>query len=253
MSEVKKSALPFKPYSLDESLSKLKLLIYGPNVSGKTVLAGSAAKVAELSPVLLLDMGGNTTPLTSFDFKDKITPVKVESFSKGDQSFSSVLDFVAADGQFKTLVIDSLTGLQTILVDEVKEKNKKTVADLQVWLAVAGEFKNIIRRIIDLKINVIATATERFYKCPNTGKEVIVPNLSGKVAKEIIGYFDIVGKTMLVKSQQDGEFKRVLHFDGGESFVTRDGTLALKSEKGPFLVGPEMDDLHNLIKTKHKL
>lgn len=252
MSEVKVSSLPFKTYSLDEKLNKLKMLVYGPNVSGKTVLAGSAAAVSELSPVLLVDIGGNTTPLASFDFKDKITPMKAEHFSKGDQNFTQVLDFLSQNSDFKTLVIDGLTGLQQLLLEEIMERQKKTIADLQVWLAVAGEFKNILRRIRDLKVNVIATANERFYKCPNTGKEKLLPDLSGKVAKEVIGYFDIVGKTMMVQNQE-GVFKRVLHFDGGDNFVSRDDTLSLKSEKGPFLVEAEMSVLHDLIKQKHKL
>src|SRR4051794_28795708 len=58
----------------------LNVLIYGESGAGKSRLSGSASKVAEMSPVLLLDFEGGTLSLR--DIYPAVEVVRITSFSQ---------------------------------------------------------------------------------------------------------------------------------------------------------------------------
>lgn len=255
MGDVKKSALPFTQYSLKETFEKLKLLVYSDTNVGKTVLAGSIVKVTGVQRALYLDIGANTSSLSSFGYNlDALTMVRIDGFTKGEGNlFVDVLNYVVANPDaFDALVIDNATNLQPFMIQEILTATGKSEPDLKVWGKLATSWRTVAKKIKDLPIHVIMAASEKGDVDDDTGVTRTVPGLVGKFAKEVIGYFDIVGRLVTVKDD-DGNLHRVIAFEGDDSFVARDNTRALKTERGRYLVDTDLADIFELITSKHNL
>lgn len=245
-----KSDKPFKLKSSKDSFRKLKILIYGPSGTGKTILVGSAAAVPVLCPVLGTDIEGGMTSLASYDYgEDTIDLTDVNSFTEGAESYMRVHKYLTSkENTYATAIMDSATELQQMVLDECLIEARKKEPDLHIWNRVTSKMRKAVRQIRDLPIHVLVTALERQVKDETKGIMVRQPALQGKISEEMPGFFDIVGK-MEIKKNKAGEVVRILHFESDGSFVAKDRTGAL----GKKMENPTMEKIWNLIREKHKL
>ena len=150
---------PFqKARSLDR---RLKLFLWGDSGVGKTTLALQFPK-----PVVIDLEGGTDLYGESFDFD-------VLRASTADEVMGAVEWLLTHPHSYRTLVIDPITvywdALQKKWSDIFLRRNKGSKGykfefyDLQPrdWMTVKAEFKDLIRKLIALDMNVIVTARQK--------------------------------------------------------------------------------------------
>lgn len=86
---------------------QLNLLLYGESGVGKTMLAGSAAAVPRMSPVLLIDVEGGTLSLRH-SYPD-VDVVRVQTWDDMSRVFEGL---VKGENDYNTVILDSLTEIQ---------------------------------------------------------------------------------------------------------------------------------------------
>jgi hypothetical protein len=150
---------PFqKARSLDR---RLKLFLWGDSGVGKTTLALQFPK-----PVVIDLEGGSDLYGDAFDFD-------VLRASTADEVMGAVEWLLTHPHSYRTLVIDPITvywdALQKKWSDIFLRRNKGSKGykfefyDLQPrdWMTVKAEFKDLIRKLIALDMNVIVTARQK--------------------------------------------------------------------------------------------
>jgi len=150
---------PFqKARSLDR---RLKLFLWGDSGVGKTTLSLQFPK-----PVVIDLEGGTDLYGESFDFD-------VLRASTADEVMAAVEWLLTHPHSYRTLVIDPITvywdALQKKWSDIFLRRNKGSKGykfefyDLQPrdWMTVKAEFKDLIRKLIALDMNVIVTARQK--------------------------------------------------------------------------------------------
>lgn len=210
----KTPSLKFK--SISDLRKSLSMCIYGRSGSGKTTFAGSAP-----GPILYIDVKDEGTASIS-DVKG-IKVFEVEDFS----DFEEVYWYLVKNRtEFKTIVIDTVTQLQSLLVNEVGSRNKKRPGDWgsmtkRDWGDVASTLKEWLGNYRDLTregMNVIFIAQDRTF---NLGDEEeanetllapeVGPALSPSVAKFLNASVDVLVNTFIreieKKKEVDGKKK----------------------------------------------
>jgi len=158
-SKNKKEGSPFKKA---ESLDKrLKLFLWGDSGAGKTTLALQFPK-----PVVIDMEGGTDLYGESFDFD-------VLKATNADEVMEAVQWLITHAHPYRTLIIDPITvywdALQKKWSDIFLRRNKGSKGykfefyDLQPrdWMTIKAEFKELIRKLIALDMNVIVTARQK--------------------------------------------------------------------------------------------
>jgi hypothetical protein len=150
------------PFQKARSLDKrLKLFLWGDSGVGKTTLALKFPKV------VVIDLEGGTDLYgESFDFD-------VLRTSTADEVMDAVQWLLTHRHPYRTLIIDPITvywdALQKKWSDIFLRRNKGSKGykfefyDLQPrdWMTVKAEFKDLIRKLIALDMNVIVTARQK--------------------------------------------------------------------------------------------
>lgn len=201
-------------------------LIYGRSGSGKTTLASTWPK-----PILYLNIRDNGTESIA-DVED----IDVKEITTGDE-FKEVLLWCAKQANrgklaYRTIVLDTMSQLQTILVEELcakKEamlrKNKKMPGDygtltLQEWGLVAGDLKAAIMDVRNLPVESVFIAQERTFNMPDEEGEEnidqIDPEVGAKLMKSVKNDLNasvsIICRTFIrlrVEKKKDESGKRV--------------------------------------------
>jgi len=158
-SKKERAGSPFqKARSLDR---RLKLFLWGDSGVGKTTLSLQFPK-----PVVIDLEGGTDLYGESFDFD-------VLRASTADEVMGAVEWLLTHPHPYRTLVIDPITvywdALQKKWSDIFLRRNKGSKGykfefyDLQPrdWMTVKAEFKDLIRKLIALDMNVIVTARQK--------------------------------------------------------------------------------------------
>lgn len=97
-----------------------QIMLVGNAGAGKTTLALSASRVAELSPVLVLDTEGSTVGISGkFPEADVI---KIENFKQLQQITNMLL---TKTHKYKTVIIDTLDAAQTLAVKSFQRANPR--------------------------------------------------------------------------------------------------------------------------------
>ncbi len=210
--------------TLDESLQYIKAFIYGPPKVGKTVLSGTASVYAPSAPVLFCDIEGGRASLRdapkTLINKSKIRIVEITSFEQLNDVYELVSD---NPGAVKTVVIDSITELHTMSMEEQMRlvvardpTREEFVPAPREWGIARAQIRKIIRQFRALPCHLIITAMLRYDEDPVSGIVHKNPQLAGQLQTEIPGYCDIVGLMEIVQArkkpnQPREEAKRILY------------------------------------------
>lgn len=199
----------------------LNLVIYGPSGSGKTYLAGTAADVPEMRDILYLDTESGTTTIRDRINSGQIDLVSIQSWTTLRRVYMWLSLHLAAQRkrdddtlrelqQAIGLPMDYLRRYRTVVIDSLDEAQKQTMYQLigvnmvstsfdqifvqpqfKEWGQNAEMIRLMMRQFRDLPIHTIFCCKETIDdKDPDNP---ILPNLPGKLAKEIPAFVDFMG------------------------------------------------------------
>jgi len=151
-----------------EVSDKLKVLVYGKSGTGKTTFACSFPKpyVFDFDNGMLSQRGRD---------------VDFDTFSNY-QEFELRLNEIVKNCPYKTVVIDSLTTMQELLMDRLLSLSSRKVATKQEWLVLIETMKSLLVRLThspSIK-NVVMIAHERTTQDQLSGEVLVEPVTYGK-------------------------------------------------------------------------
>lgn len=225
----------------------INMLVYGFPGAGKTVLAGSADVVAEMSPTLFIDVEGGTFSLRKF-YPD-VQVVRVKTW----RDMQAVYDSLYRGTEYKTVVLDSLTEIQRLSMYQIMketvakdEERDPEVPAVREWGKNGEQTRRMVRAFRDLPMNTIFTCLARVDKDQKTGFNLHKPSLTGKLADEITGYFDLcvfLYTSVTQKKDQEPEVLRRMLTGATNTHVAKDRSSSL-----PLVIeDPSMQIIHNHI------
>ncbi len=169
---------------------RLKVFLWGDSGVGKTTLALQFPK-----PVVLDLEGGTDLYGDSFEFD-------VRHVTTADEVMRAVQWLLENDHPYRTLVIDPITvywdALQAKWSDIFLRRNKGSKGyrfefyDLQPrdWMTIKGEFKDFIRKLLAVDMNVIVTARQKVQYADGAFMKAIGETFDGE--KSLPYLFDVV-------------------------------------------------------------
>ena len=178
-------------------------LFYGPSGTGKTTVSGTFPK-----PILFGDVKDRGTD--SISEIDGIHVADIESSDMLEEFYFEVKD---NPKKYKTVVLDTVTQLAGIFVEEIvakKRKQTRSAGDwgsmtMREWGDVAAEMKKWIDLFKELPVQTVFLAQHRVF---NVGEEdnadnqlapEVGPRLSPSVASAINAAVDVIGSTFIRK------------------------------------------------------
>lgn len=235
-------------HSVIEQDPYLNILIYGESGIGKTVLAGSAAAVEEMSPVLFIDVEGGTFSLR--ERYPSVDVVRVKTWSDMQNIYNAIYD---GKTKYKTVVLDSLTEMQKFSMYGIMEElvaapdtkdRDPDVPGLREWGKNGEQTRKMVRAFRDLPINTIFTALVREDRNTRTGITTTKPGLSGKLSGEVAAFLDEV--LYMYVRVVDGAQTRILLTKVTETVIAKDRSDVLPT----VITNPTMKTLHDFIFNK---
>lgn len=244
--------------------------LYGRSGSGKTTLAATWPK-----PILYFNIRDNGT-----DSIHDVDDIDVVDINTSEELKDQILWLhkQANRGKllYKTVVLDTMTQLQSILVEEMGEKvkarlegKKKRAGDfgslqLQEWGMIAGDMKAVIMDIRNLPVESIFIAQEKIHNAgeeDDDGNDQIAPEVGTRLMKsvnaDLCASTSIVGNTFirvkLIKEKIDGKTVRRVE----KQFCLRLGpnevyTTKIRKPKGvevaDYIVDPTFRKLKKIMK-----
>ena len=211
----------------------IKLLVYGNYGTGKTTLAGTAAEVDQMRDVMLIDAESGDLSLDQYDNLDRVRVSDYKTIARvadwlevhckhreaGDIDALRALearykgideDDIDEPRQYNTAIIDSLTEVETYCMYQLLGISDATKLDEEVASAEWAEYKRnhamiqrLVRRFRDLPMNIIFVCAEQFVQ-DEMKKFKYSPMLTGKLAKQVQGFMDMVGY-LTIGAAQEGQ------------------------------------------------
>ena len=260
--------VPFTITSVSKSRKYLKALIYGKHGVGKTTVAGSSVKVPGMRDVIMID--AEAGDLSLIDMED-IDIVRVSTY----RQVARVIDFlrihckyrdednveglkelearlrgvdvkeIETPRKYRTLIIDSLSEVESFCMYQLLGITDNTRLDAEVASPEFSEYKrnyNMIQRLIrsarNLPMHVIFTCPDQFIQ-DDLKRFVYMPNLTGRLSKEVHGFMDLVGFLVLDKNEEGKQVRRL--------FVQPVGKFEAKNRfprfKGTYIDNPDMSKI----------
>ncbi len=200
----------------------LKLLIYGNYGVGKTTLACSALGVPSMNNVLMINAEAGDLSVEDEENLDVVTITDFRSLGRineflkqhckardsGDNAKLRTMEAhlrecdekdIKEPREYRTIIIDSLTELEAYCFEQLLGITDTTRLDEETQSAEWGEYKKnntmilrVVRAFRDLPMHVIFTCAEK-YTQDETKKFKYTPDMTGKLAKKIQGFMDMVG------------------------------------------------------------
>lgn len=209
-------ALPFEQFvtKADKLNAPKTMLIYGDPKRGKSWFAASAAEVAELSPVLVIDTEGGSSAIAR-DWKD-VDVVEVDTHEKFELVVNSLLD---QQHKYKTVIIDTLgvamDRAEKFFGEKPENRNNKfgKWGDLKEWINL------LARKLHAAPFLSILVAHAQDDKDDQTGAVKTVPMLPGSAKNTLPSIPDIIGY-MGAETDEAGVVHRVLNLQSSERLVS---------------------------------
>jgi hypothetical protein len=208
-------ALPFQQFiKKAEQLNAPKsILIYGDPKNGKTWLAASASEVAELGPVLLIDIEGGASAIAR-DWRN----VDVISVDTHDQLEKVVESLTETKHQYKTVILDTLgvamDRAEKFFAEKPENKNNRfgKWGDLKEWT------NQLTRKLHAASFLTILIAHAQDEKDEQTGAIKILPMLPGSAKNTLPAIPDIIGYLTAEKGEEG--IRRVLYLQSSDRLVS---------------------------------
>ena len=220
----------------------LVALIYGQEGSGKTTFASTAQDSRHGAPVLFMDFEGGTKSIRN---RDDIDVWRIDSYYDIEKS----VEYITSgknDVPYKTIVVDSLSNIQEMIVTHLTDKGKP--GNFDTWNMNNDIMKGIVR---DLKTfsektntNVVITALAQTREEEGTSGVVFVPKMSPGAAITIGGIVDMIGWLEAYRDIKEKKTIRRLFLEGTR---TTRGKVRQELEGSiPLLIeNPTMSDILN--------
>lgn len=165
----------------DDAMSSLKLIVYGPAGIGKTTFGATFPRP------LILDCEGGLLALRGRD----------QQYIRC-RSVSDVLEAInlirANIGSYDTVVVDSLTEIVRMVVDDVRPwtGTQQPPMTLRDWGASIEASRRLVRAFRDLPGHTVFTALPREVRGANGEIVSVRPSLPGRLADEVCAAVDFV-------------------------------------------------------------
>ena len=273
--------MPIQARKVDPQNTWMNVLNYGHPGEGKTHLGGTIQGVEGMSNLLFVNAEGGEDTLGNVPQGEDITVIDINDYKEFNEIyefarahahfrdqyeagnkeayqkliklhatlFGMEEDAVDEPIIFKSIVLDSLTEIQKYAMYMIlgidPKKFKLDEIDkgalIQDWGKNSSLIRKLIRAFRDLKMHTIFNALENRDKDENTGKITILPSLPGKLAMEVSGMVDLVGRITTQKGK-DGKLHRILAVQPSGNFVAKDRSNNL----GEYLIDPDFEEIYNL-------
>lgn len=179
---------------------KIKMIIYGDPGVGKTTLAATAGNTELMADVLFINVeGGILSVLEEGTAGIEKVPQVYECRRWPD--LEGAFWFLAnEDHQFKTVVVDSLSELAKVNLDQIVQsmlgkptqsgKRRDDVDDpfLEDYGKNTQQMRRVIRMFRDLPMHVIFTC----HAATNKSEDQVFPALTPKLRESVVGFMDVV-------------------------------------------------------------
>lgn len=206
--------------------SNCNMIVYGDAGVGKTLGMSIAPK-----PLIVNFEGGllslNILQESGYAELLDIKSITPNSIKELNELFMELKD---TEHDRQTVIIDSLTELQKMSMDEIlanpKRDNSKldeNTPTLQEYGKNTNQLRKLVRLFRDLDMNVIFTCLAKENKDETDGKIKVMPNLTDKLAYDVMGYVDIVAYMFVDDSS--GERKLLTQPKG--KYIAKDRTNKL--------------------------
>lgn len=239
-----------------DKLPYLNMMVYGDSGSGKTLLAGTAAYVQELCPILFIDVEGGTTTLSHFKDSTDLDiipdPEEERTLRWGDiQKIYN--DLYSGKHPYKTVVVDSLTEMQKLAMNTTLGSGAKmdidatgNLPEFKDWHINTEQMRRMVRAFRDLPINTIFTALADEQVDPRTAKSdnpriIKAPSFTKKLRLEMPAFFDLV--FYLYSKQRGTANVRYIQTDKDNSAVAKCRVHGIPT----IIENPDMEALYDML------
>lgn len=224
----------------------LNMMIYGGSGVGKTLLGGTAATVAEMSPLLVIDAEEGSMTLNNLkDFSGDIDVVKLENWRTMQSIYN---DLYKGEHPYKTVMIDSGTEVQQLAMNDVLGTTGR-VLDIGVtpefkdWYKNTEQIRRMIRAFRDLPMHTIVTALEMDSQDPRTKVMMKRPAFSNKLSQQIPAFFDTVFYMYVKEVKGDAANLRLCLTDKTDRVVAK-----CRAQNVPLVLeNPTMTDVYKYL------
>jgi phage nucleotide-binding protein len=222
---------------------KINMLIYGNPGVGKTILACSADDIPECRKVLHLDIEGGTMSV-----EKRYPKVEFIRITDWDQLWNIYNDLLRNAYDYSTIIIDNLSEAQKIGMKAIMDVAKLRDPDIEEevprqrdWGIILERMRLMVRAFRDLPTHTIITAHEKEETQQRTGLGIFKPSLSGKLANEVAGFFDVVVRMYV--QEVDGESTRILATAASEDYIAKDRSDSLPE----YMTNPTMQKIFQIM------
>lgn len=178
---------PWKVLEPSTTWIQRTVVLYGPSGVGKTHLA------AQFPQPLLLSCDPGTLGGAMSAINMGVKHLKVNSYPEVT-ALLPTLKQAAEAGEFKTLVVDSITYLGKLVLKNILTNVGREKPEFAEWGLNYARTAMLINAFSDMKCHVVFTAIDSASKDEVTGKKEGGPDLPGKLAKELPQAVDVVAR-----------------------------------------------------------